>query len=126
MAEKSRNNQSTSNLKSKESHPGISTSSRMTRRKDSLSAHQLNISEKSADNKDLGGFYNPRGSNESRLSKIRTSAIGKRKGLLLGAGGGVGIIVAIIIGFFALIPLKIESIIENLENHFGSTTQNAI
>ena len=49
----------------------------------------------------------------------------KRKALF-GAGIGGGVTGLIILGFFILIPLKIENVVTDLEGHFSATTTSAV
>lgn len=70
-------------------------------------------------------LYNPGGS-ESLKSKVGNFLVKNRKKSLIG-GGIVGAIIGLIVtSFMALIPLKIEHIVQNLQKHFFATSENAI
>lgn len=68
-----------------------------------------------------GGLYTGKGGS----SKKPTSSKLKKRLLLGGGVAGVGIVTAVI-GFFALLPLKIVHIVENLQSHFFSASDAAL
>jgi hypothetical protein len=73
------------------------------------------------------GFTGSRGGRKKRglLAKIPGSR--KAKTWALAAGGGIIVaIIAAVISFLALIPLKIVHIVSNLESTFSATTENAL
>jgi hypothetical protein len=57
--------------------------------------------------------------------KLRLSESQKKKALI-GGGATGGVIGAIILVFTAIIPLKIEHMVNNLENHFFASSHNAL
>ncbi len=97
--------------------------------------------DKTASNKDLNdaeGSSDKVGKGFSAVPSIAgTAGIGgvlssiiknpkNRKRALFGGGGIAGILTLVIISFFMLIPLKIESIVTNLQNRFFATATNAV
>lgn len=70
-------------------------------------------------------FYNPI-EKLSPTAKVKTFFGIKRRRALIGGGVGGGIIALIVGGFFLLIPLKIEDIVTNLQDHFSSSTNDAV
>lgn len=57
--------------------------------------------------------------------KMLASAIGKRKGLYIGVGGGVtGLIISLIIGFGAFLPFQLVHIKEAITQKFSSVQEN--
>lgn len=89
--------------------------------------------ESSASPKDLlqsesaAGEHSKFNPNDSSMPgyKFLQNAIKKRGKLALGGGGIAGILSAVVIGLFSLIPLKVESMVENVQNHFFSSAENA-
>lgn len=70
-------------------------------------------------------LYNPDGAG-SLKSKVGNFLVKNRKKSLIG-GGIVGAIIGLIIAaFMALIPLKIEHVVQNLQKHFFATSENAL
>ncbi|NBW29619.1 hypothetical protein EBR37_04525, partial [bacterium] len=63
---------------------------------------------------------------KGKSQKIGGLLKSRRSKIIGGAGLGGGIVGIIIAAFMALIPLKIEHIISNLQNRFMSTSNNAI
>ena len=84
------------------------------------SPSSLNSSEEAGDEDEYPqGFYSPKNSNQNQKN-FKSSAEKKRSKLwIVGALGGGGII-SVIISLLLLIPLKIETMIHNLENRFFS------
>lgn len=87
----------------------------------SLSADEEMLREK------LGMGYTGEGSKKSnKLSKLYSSNSAlKKKIAMAGAVAGGSLIVSVIV-FLALLPLKIEQVISNLETQFGATAADAV
>lgn len=100
----------------------------------SLSRDDLNKAENSSldtinsdeqDNESSRSLY--REDNDTKKTPIKSKGIFSRRNKIIGGIGlGGGFIGLLIFGFLALIPLKIESIVNNLENRFFSTSENAV
>lgn len=73
----------------------------------------------------VGKGYNPK--DKSKLSSIRGMVFGTKRGRAL-FGGGIGAVIIglIVAAFLALLPLKILNIVENLQDQFFSTAENAV
>ncbi len=69
--------------------------------------------------------YNPNDSS-SPLDKLKKFGLKHRRKTIIGVGAGGGIAGIIIAGFLALVPLKIETIVKNLENHFFAGSNSAV
>lgn len=79
----------------------------------------------------VGKGFPTAGSGEASLAiktmqRIRGTTSKHKKGLLIGGGAGGGFIALLIAIFFALIPLKIENIVNNLQSKFFATSENAV
>jgi len=74
----------------------------------------------------LGAGFNPNDkAGKDKLKLLFSLNAAQKKKALLG-GGIIGGLIAIIVGLFlVLIPLKIESIVDNLEDHFFASSENA-
>ncbi len=97
-----------------------------------LRAHELGSSHNpNADNvgDQIGQGFSPTDTSKLGFAfaagKLFANLTGNKKALA-GGGGAVGIIILIIVGFFALGTLKIEHIVDNIENHFEAGSMNAI
>lgn len=78
------------------------------------------------DNNNSEFNYSNKDESRSKLSNI-SQKIKKNRKLLIGAGiGGAGLIGLIIAAIMALIPLKIETIVKDLEQHFFSSGNSAV
>ncbi|HSX36567.1 MAG TPA: M23 family metallopeptidase [Patescibacteria group bacterium] len=64
--------------------------------------------------------------NTGTLGRVLAAARGNKKKALAGGGIAGAIIGFIAIIFFMLIPLKIEHIVQNLQNRFFATSENAV
>ncbi len=74
-----------------------------------------------------GGFsFNPADKKGGGVNRVLKIAGKHKRGVGMGIGVGGGIACIIIFTFLALIPLKIEHIVKNLENRFFSSSQNAV
>lgn len=71
----------------------------------------------------VGEGFNPDDKKKSRFSRLRGSSAQKK--WLLGAGGA-GVVGIILAGFMALLPFKVNSIIENLQNKFFAVPQSVV
>lgn len=78
----------------------------------------------------VGHGYRPDNLNE--LTKIKPSAKGvlgfarANRGKIIIGGAAAGFVTLLIIGFFALLPFKILHIVNNLQNRFFATSENAV
>jgi hypothetical protein len=63
---------------------------------------------------------------QKALKRFMGRARENRKQLIMGGGAAGGIGIALVAAFFALIPLKIEHIVDNLDNRFMSTSNSAV
>lgn len=59
------------------------------------------------------------------VAGIIAGKLGNRRRVLIGSGVGVGITGIIIAGFFALLPLKLIHIVDNLQDTFFASTEEA-
>jgi len=86
-----------------------------------------NGSQEEVDDRLGKGFTGGKGkSNPSGLwNKIPGSSKAK-KWVIFSCAAAAGAITTAVIGFLLLIPLKVVSIVTNLENHFSSTTSSAL
>ena len=80
---------------------------------------------KSENNPKSSFGYNPIVTQGTALTLPKT-LISKKNGKKVLFGGGIvgGVLALLIVGFLSLIPLKIEDIVRNLENHFYSVANN--
>jgi hypothetical protein len=62
----------------------------------------------------------------NQLEMIKGFADKHKKGLIFGGGGGGIAIGAAALIFLLLVPLKLENIVTNLQNHFFASAQNAV
>ena len=74
----------------------------------------------------IGSGYNTTDNSRRSVAKRVMGQAGRHKKSLIGTGIAGGLITAIIVTFLSLLPLKIVSIIENLQNHFYATSENAV
>lgn len=91
---------------------------------DSASTEEKEKLGVSQDDNQLGRGYvkSAKGKNKGRgLSRLK-----RRKRLMLFGGVGVGISIATVFAFFALLPLKVLHIVNNLQSHFSASTENAV
>jgi hypothetical protein len=73
------------------------------------------------------GQQGPNLGTKSGRFKFGSSYVMKHRKNFALLGGGGGIIIAGIIGaFFALLPLKTEQMVQNVENHFFASSENAV
>lgn len=70
------------------------------------------------------GYYTGKQGKSGKKQQAQKVRVNKRV-LLLGTGG-FGIAGLVLTLFLALVPLKVESMINNLQNHFFSSTYNAL
>jgi hypothetical protein len=80
----------------------------------------------SADSGGGGGMFKDTDDSGGRLNRFVRSAKKNRKKALLGGGTGAGIVGLLVAGFLMLIPLKIEHIVDNLQNKFFGTSNSAV
>jgi len=78
----------------------------------------------------VGRGYRP--DNPEQLLKLKPSAKGvfkfasQNRGKFIIGGAAAGFITLVIVGFFLLIPFKIQHIVTNLQNRFYGTSENAV
>lgn len=78
----------------------------------------------------VGRGYRP--DNPEELTKLKPSVKGvfgfakTNRGKVIIGGAAAGFITLLIIGFFALLPFKILHIVNNLQNRFFATSENAV
>src|SRR3989344_556726 len=74
----------------------------------------------------IPGGFNP--NDKSRLGRMSAyfTGLSKNKKLLMGGGGALGIVTIFISIFLALLPLKINHIVENLQSKFFASSEQAV
>ncbi len=74
----------------------------------------------------IGKGFNP--NDTSRFSRAKQIVVGNkgRRRVVIGAGVGGTIIGLLIAGFFALLPLKVVGILDNVQHRFNAAGENAI
>ena len=78
-------------------------------------------------NERLGKGYTGKGSNKSKLlSKLYSSNSGLKKKIAIAGAAAGGSAVIGIVTFFALLPLKIDHIVHNLENKYSASSTRAL
>jgi lysophospholipase L1-like esterase len=87
--------------------------------------YSLGSSSKSAGSA-LGKGYTGSGKSGSTKANFKLSKAASNKKLIAGGGIGAGIVTIAIVGFFSAASLKIESIVNDLQGHFFSTSENAV
>ncbi len=86
--------------------------------------------EATTDPHQLGRGYKP--DNPEELSKLKPSVAGvfgfakNNRGKLILGGAAAGFLSLLIVGFLVLIPFKILHIVNNLQNRFFATSENAV
>lgn len=60
------------------------------------------------------------------IRMVMRAASGHKKGFLIGGALAGGLVATVVVFFFMLIPLKLESIVTNLQNHFFASSENAM
>jgi hypothetical protein len=74
-----------------------------------------------------GGFkFNKEDNSGGRLNNALKMVAKHKKGIGAGVGAGGGVAAIGLSVFFLLVPLKIEHIVQNLENRFFSTSESAV
>ncbi len=107
---------------------GGETTPRDTGHLKAVDSDALQNGEQRAADTDAGGLYNPGGKTGKRaslLSKLSPNSKVKKRVFIAGGLAGGSAIVGII-AFFALLPLKIEHIVNNFEGRYSASAQKAL
>ncbi|HVV25562.1 MAG TPA: hypothetical protein VHC21_00830 [Candidatus Saccharimonadales bacterium] len=74
------------------------------------------------------GLFNPEDKNNAKLgiAKPIKRALRDRKKVALAGGATAGVATIVVAGFLMLVPLKIEHIVTNLQDHFMGTSNSAV
>jgi hypothetical protein len=94
------------------------------------SSDNLSASEQSAAGNNSGHIYRPGSPHE--FTRMRPSLRGvtgfarTNRGKVFIGGAAASLITLLIVGFFAVLPFKILHIMNNLQSHFFSTSENAM
>ena len=97
--------------------------------KDGLSPSQLADQENqpsALESDNIGSGYTNEGGGQGLKSGLINAVRQNKKGLLVGGGAAGGIVTIILVLIMSMIPLKIESIVSNLQSHFFSSSENAV
>lgn len=92
-------------------------------RKNSLDSAHLALSELAGAKGE--SLYNKAGDDGPKVMKALKGSLKQRRKVLAGGGAAAGVGTIVLVTFFMLIPLKIEHVMSNLEQHFFATTENA-